>query len=364
MKRYILFFTVAGIFSLSAGCTETGTMSTEPQVEHLALVDQKIREVEQRLTNTDTHYLKLDATLKELCSKIESQDNSVKTIISETQKNISDILNKLNEIEKAKADMQNQISALQAQRSRIIDPAIERQGEAAKVVTVISEDGYELIKESTSEGKPKGDKSDGQAAAINNDNDTTQRLLNEALALYRGGNYTAATSKWEEVLDNNIISETQKNIGDLARQLSEIAKAKADLQSRVSAFQSQKSRSADGDIKEQGNVAVKEASRVTIEKGHEIASESKTEEKPVGDKKVEEAVAGEGRDAVKKLLEEAVTLYRDEKYNEAICNWEKVLKIDPENLEAKYNIEIVTEKVKSPSPRSEDWKDVAKEQGK
>lgn len=353
MKRYILFFTVAGIFSLSAGCAETGTRTTEPQVEHLALIDQKIREVEQRLTNTDTHYLKLDATLKDLCSRIESQDNSVKTIISETQKSIGDILNKLNEIEKTKADMQNQISVLQAQRAQITVSPIAQQGAVEKIVTVISEEGYELIKESTPEGRPKGDKS-GEQAAINNDNDMTQRLLNEALSLYRGGNYTAATSKWEELLDNNIITETQKNIGDLARQLSEIAKAKADLQSRVSAFQSQKPRSTDGDIKELGQVAVKEEVRVTIEKGHEIAAELKTAEKPEGDKNVGDAVADQGRGTVKKLLEEAVTLYRDEKYHEAISNWEMVLKIDPENLEAKYNIEIVTEKVKSPSPRSED----------
>jgi len=47
------------------------------------------------------------------------------------------------------------------------------------------------------------------------------------------------------------------------------------------------------------------------------------------------------------LLDEALTLYRDEKYKAAIKKWEEVLRIDPENIEAQFVIEIAKEKMKS-----------------
>lgn len=40
-------------------------------------------------------------------------------------------------------------------------------------------------------------------------------------------------------------------------------------------------------------------------------------------------------------------LYREGNYKGAIGKWEEVLIIDPENLEAKFNIEIANEKIKS-----------------
>lgn len=49
------------------------------------------------------------------------------------------------------------------------------------------------------------------------------------------------------------------------------------------------------------------------------------------------------------LLDKAQAIYKDGNYSDAINKWGKVLNIDPENLEAKLNIEIAKEKIKSAS---------------
>lgn len=50
---------------------------------------------------------------------------------------------------------------------------------------------------------------------------------------------------------------------------------------------------------------------------------------------------------VKDLLDDALMLYREGEYGEAVNKWGEVLIVDPENLEAKFNIEIAKEKIKS-----------------
>ena len=46
------------------------------------------------------------------------------------------------------------------------------------------------------------------------------------------------------------------------------------------------------------------------------------------------------------LLDKAIQLYREEKFEEAIAKWEDVLALDPSKLEAKFNIEIAQDRIK------------------
>lgn len=45
------------------------------------------------------------------------------------------------------------------------------------------------------------------------------------------------------------------------------------------------------------------------------------------------------------LLDEAIQLYREEEFEEAIAKWEKVLALDSSKLEAKFNIEIAQDRI-------------------
>ena len=49
---------------------------------------------------------------------------------------------------------------------------------------------------------------------------------------------------------------------------------------------------------------------------------------------------------VEDLLDNAIQLYRQEKFEEAITKWEKALALDPSKLEAKFNIEIAQDRIK------------------
>ena len=256
MKKYIfLTFIALSISSLSVGCAGQGkffsqfgkksSTAQEAQEEHMALVDQKILELEQALsdlnlsalnlvklveelaqktTDIDTNYSKLNATMDKLISQVETKDSSMESTISETQKNINDLTQKLSEIEQVKTDLQNQALALQSQRFLIRNSEIEQQSEA-----------------------------------------------------------------------------------------------------------------------------MKEEAKEMIEELREMVKEAKGEIKPEAEKKAEETAAEQGKEAVQRLLDEALSLYRDENYKDAIKTWEAVLVIDPANLEAKFNIEIAKEKIK-PSP--------------
>ena len=49
---------------------------------------------------------------------------------------------------------------------------------------------------------------------------------------------------------------------------------------------------------------------------------------------------------VEDLLDKAIQLYREEKFEEAIVKWNDVLALDPSKLEAKFNIEIAQDRIK------------------
>lgn len=48
---------------------------------------------------------------------------------------------------------------------------------------------------------------------------------------------------------------------------------------------------------------------------------------------------------VEDLLDKAINLYRQEKYEDAIAKWNEAIALDPKRLEAKFNIEIAKDKI-------------------
>ena len=46
------------------------------------------------------------------------------------------------------------------------------------------------------------------------------------------------------------------------------------------------------------------------------------------------------------LLNDAIKLYSEQKFEEAVSKWEEVLVLDPGNLDAKFNIEIAKDRIK------------------
>ncbi|MDN3514670.1 MAG: hypothetical protein NG747_09750 [Candidatus Brocadia sp.] len=222
MRKHVIFtILVFGFSSLFAGCVGLSKKTSRAQEEHLALIDQKIQELEQGISNlnssaqnlgkrieelsqsavdTDANYSKIRNTLDGLSSQVELKDSAFETILAEAQKNISDLERKLAEIEKAKTDLQNQLLSLQTQRPRLAGSKIEQHVETMKEeAKEMVEQGHEMIKEVTGEKKSEEDK-EIEAIAANQEKEALQKLLDEALILYREGSYEDAIGKWEEVL--------------------------------------------------------------------------------------------------------------------------------------------------------------------
>ncbi|HQU30536.1 MAG: hypothetical protein HRU72_06155 [Planctomycetia bacterium] len=199
---------------------------------------------------------------------------------------------------------------------------------------------------------------------ISNLNATTQNLGNriEDLSQKTTGldtNYSKiqnalnGLSSKVELKDNafeTILSEAQKNISDLQKKLAEIEKGKTDLQSQLQSLETQKSHLVSSKIEQQAETK-KEETKGMVEQGHEMAKEVTGGKKSEEDKKIETIASDHEKEALQKLLDEALILYRDGRYNEAVGKWEEVLVIEPENLEAKFNIEIAKEKIKSLSEK-------------
>lgn len=154
-----------------------------------------------------------------------------------------------------------------------------------------------------------------------------------------GRNYTKIDTSLEELNakvetnDNSLetsISDTQNTINELKTKLSEIELAKEELQNQINSLQSQKSQPV--------SPAVEHQEELGEVKGE--TAEETTE-------------AQRGKATVQGLLDEAQAIYKDGNYDDAISKWEEVLNIDPENLEAKLNIEIAKEKIESASEKEE-----------
>jgi len=157
-----------------------------------------------------------------------------------------------------------------------------------------------------------------------------------------------------EVVDSSVgtvISDTQASLNELSKRLSEIEKTKSDLQNQILVLQAQRPRTPGSSAIEQHSETMKEDAKEIIGKGREMIKETKSEKNPENDKKIEALAAKQRKEALQNLLDGALLLYRKGNYKEAINKWEESLIIDPENLEAKFNIEIAKEKIKSLSDR-------------
>jgi hypothetical protein len=97
---------------------------------------------------------------------------------------------------------------------------------------------------------------------------------------------------------------------------------------------------------------MEEEAKEIVGQGREMVKEAKDGQKIEGeDNKIEAVAVGQQKEALQKLLEDALTSYRNGNYKEAISRWEEALVIDSENLEAKFNIEIAKEKIKTISEK-------------
>lgn len=209
-----------GITVLFTGCSGAPKKSQQVQTDQGGVIDRKIQELEralsdvnssardlgkhveklmQKTSDTDTNYTNLLDSLNKLQSKFELKDASFETILAETQKEIKDLEKKIAEIDKSKTDLQSQLMTLQAQRSRLMGTKIEQPKESMKEAKQMMEQGREMMIDASSEIKPE----EGQkikAIAASQEKEALQKLLDEALMLYRDGNYKGAIRKWEEVL--------------------------------------------------------------------------------------------------------------------------------------------------------------------
>lgn len=219
IKHIFLIFTAFCMFFLSGGCAGFWKKSLKIQEEHLALLDQKIQELEkvlsslnsssenlgkrveelsQKTADMDTNYSKLYSHLDELSSNLEVKDNAFETILSESQRNIDNLEKKLSEIEKAKTDLQNQIKVLQEKRSGARDSNIEQPNSALKEKAGETTEQEMITDAPHGSGLEGGKKIEGLATIQGKE--ALQKLLDEALAFYRNENYREAISKWQEVL--------------------------------------------------------------------------------------------------------------------------------------------------------------------
>ncbi len=221
MKQYVVMvLIILGLTTIFSGCAGTYEKSPDVQTEHLGMINKKIHEIERGLSNlnnavqdmgkrvdvlsqktndADSHYLNLLNSLNGLSFNVEQKNSSFENILAETQKTVKGIEKKMDEIEKTKIDLQNQLITLQSQRPRLTGTKIEQPKESMKEAKEMIEQGREMLKEANGEKKAAEDQKI-KAIAAGHEKEALQKLLDEALMLYREGNYKGAVGKWEEVL--------------------------------------------------------------------------------------------------------------------------------------------------------------------
>ncbi len=224
MMKYIVMGLAMVIMTSFAGCggLQKKISKNKETEQSLALIDRKIQEMQQSLSQLsltdqnlerridelsqktnglDANYSYLKATTDSLNSKLESKDNSVRNNVVEVQKNIDDLekkLNKIEEIEKIKTELQNQIIVLLSQRQQLAGYKLDQQGKDVKESPAVEgSPGTEGTKESSVETR---EEKKHETLSSEQQNERIQFLLDDALAVYRSGDYEKAVRKWEEVL--------------------------------------------------------------------------------------------------------------------------------------------------------------------
>ncbi|MCF6158312.1 MAG: hypothetical protein E3K32_07025 [wastewater metagenome] len=152
-------------------------------------------------------------------------------------------------------------------------------------------------------------------------------------------------SKFERkdiTIESNLV-KTQKNIDDLENKLNklqEIEKIKTDLQNQIIVLLAQKSSITDTEVRKVRNELGEEVVDILSHKNE--MSKNTSEEK-----RMEEPNRNLEKEELQHMMDEALSLYREGKYKESSLKWKEVLTIDPGNLEAKFNLDILEEKMKS-----------------
>lgn len=273
MSKIITLVIITLVLPLTLiGCITVETKTCKDNEEHLALIDQKVSEFEKQIEDLDYNtknlttriemltqknmsmdakYSNLYETLNTLSADIDAKNSSLETSLSYLTNDIEDLEKHLDEIEKTNSDLQNQIVVLQNQRSRIIS----------------SKTGHE------------------------------EKVTKEQLKEMPSAN---ASTSLERIKDTKEEIQFTEQEAEENREIEETTEEEAEA----------------------------------IEKAF-----AKEETKELSDTQKNELL--------QKLLDEALELYREGSYQEALMKWEEVLEIEPDNLESKFNIEITKEKIKS-----------------
>lgn len=224
MMKYIVVGLAVAIMTSFAGCSglQKKNSKNKETEQSLALIDRKIQEIQQSLSQLsltdqnlerridevsqktngmDANYSYLKTTTDSLNSKLETKDNSVRNNVVDLQRNIDDLekkLNKIEEMEKIKTELQSQIIVLLSQRQQLAGYKLDQQGKDVKESPVVEgNQGTEGTKEASVETR---EEKNHETLPSEQQNERIQFLLDDALAIYRTGDYEKAVRKWEEVL--------------------------------------------------------------------------------------------------------------------------------------------------------------------
>lgn len=228
MRKYVPVFAALWLSSVFMGCTVVTKKYYVKNEERLAAVDKKMKEHDQAIADLTSsqqnigrniedgsrksadmaaNYSKLQASLFDLDSKLETRNTLLDKKIAETRKAIDalevrmtkkEFEEKSDEIEKAKIDLQNQLIQLLYQKASSDQHSETTQGRINPQIgqkREMPEDEFEAGMSSSSL-----EHEDDEDFDYKGDKNSLQKLLDEALTLYRDEKYKAAIKKWEEVL--------------------------------------------------------------------------------------------------------------------------------------------------------------------
>ncbi|MEK7699399.1 MAG: hypothetical protein AAB332_03260 [Planctomycetota bacterium] len=228
MRKYVLVFAALWLSSVFMGCTVVTKKYYVKNEERFAAVDKKMKEHDQAIANLtsshqnicksieddsrksanmDANYSKLQASVFNLDSKVETRNNLLDKKIAETKKAIDALEVRMTkkefeetskEIERAKIDLQNQLLQLLSQKAGSEQHSETTQGRVNPMIgqkREMPDDELEKEIPSSSLGSDEDDD-----FYVKRDKNSLQKLLDDALTLYRDEKYKAAIQKWEEVM--------------------------------------------------------------------------------------------------------------------------------------------------------------------
>ena len=149
---------------------------------------------------------------------------------------------------------------------------------------------------------------------------------------------TAQTSqnKARSRLEDELV-ETRNLLENIKQQLAIVEKDKNNLKAKLEKLEASSAKTAKtGKTAKTETVAVK-----TTDTEEEISNTDKSRETLIKETQEKRKTS-----LTEDLLDKAINLYREEKFEEAIAKWEDVLALDPSKLEAKFNIEIAQDRIK------------------